>query len=871
MKCMGRESILRLFAVALGVATAGQGVAAQAASAGKDELEEVVVTANKREENLQKVATAIAVKQGEELRAEGKRRIDEIMADTVGVQAQDNRTGLTFFVRGVDSSTGNPGQSIVSPVAVIVDGVEQSRSEVVRGGTLDMARAEIMKGPQSTTLGANAAAGAVSLVSNQPVLGQYLANGSVDVGTYAKRAIEGVYNAPLGEHSAIRVAYSSEQRNGYISSGAGESDLMNVRAKLRWQPSDNLNLVLTGSAQHIGGNGVAQSILLATGSWQPVTQANSASLQLGSTGCASANPGITVMGCPATYFTTMQGADFRHRRSAWDDGFPARSFPNGPFRDTQSKQASLQVEWTTPIGTLTVLPAFQYAEFHGRESPRGASYMTEDDRQATRTLDVHLNSNSGGKATWIVGAYYNHDNLYNDWIGFMNYPTGTYNGGPLFVPGPPPFGGCTSTDSITCYSYQQQPYTIREDKSLYGNGEYAVTDKLRLQAGIRYYDDSAEQATQATVLGNNTGPEAAEVAKINGDCNNGAYGTCTGSASWKKTTYRLGAEYQLLDNTMLYAVYSTGYTPGRFGVASPGPLPPGFARDTILPATTIKQATLGWKGRFFENRMQFNGELFRTTFYNRAVQGSINAYIGGANSLNCFGTFPPPPGPLYLNAGGGGFCAGFNQDAATVPQMVSTGLDLEDTWQISADDRLTLTYQYLKAKYDTQPGAEGADYSVAGIQALAAANHVTMTAAQVQALSAALSQSVAGFVGAPLQQAPEHSLTAEYSHAFRFANGSSLTPRLAAVYKSRYWSFGGAPGANVSQIVQNPGDTTNLAWQQGYTKWDAYLGWQSSDGKLGINGYVKNLTNEIILVNYTAPYVSLEPPRTVGLIISAQL
>ena len=220
------------------------------------ELEEVVVTAELREVNLQKVATSIQVTSGEELRKEGKKRIDEIMAGAVGIQTQDSQNGVSFFIRGVDSG----GVNGVSSTPVLVDGVAQSRGEAVRGGTLDLARAEVMRGPQSTTLGANALSGAVSLVSNKPVF-QYEASTSLDVGNYHNATMEGVMNVPLADNQAVRVAYSSQKRDSYYSNGAGDSDLTNLRLKYRWQPSNTLDMTATFSHQNIGGNGVTQLTL----------------------------------------------------------------------------------------------------------------------------------------------------------------------------------------------------------------------------------------------------------------------------------------------------------------------------------------------------------------------------------------------------------------------------------------------------------------------------------------------------------------------------------------------------------------------------------------------------------------------------------
>ena len=86
----------------------------------------------------------------------------------------------------------------------------------------------------------------------------------------------------------------------------------------------------------------------------------------------------------------------------------------------------------------------------------------------------------------------------------------------------------------------------------------------------------------------------------------------------------------------------------------------------------------------------------------------------------------------------------------------------------------------------------------------------------------------------------------------------------------KYWSFGGAPGANVSQILADSNNPANLAWQQAYTKWDAYASWESANGKYTVTGFAKNIGDKVVLANYTDPYVSLEAPKTFGLTFNAQ-
>ena len=144
-----------------------------------------------------------------------------------------------------------------------------------------------------------------------------------------------------------------------------------------------------------------------------------------------------------------------------------------------------------------------------------------------------------------------------------------------------------------------------------------------------------------------------------------------------------------------------------------------------------------------------------------------------------------------------------------------------------------------------------------------------MTDAEAAQLAASFDTQLQGFVNSTLQNAPRFSATWSYSHNFLLANGSRVTPRISGAYKTRYWSLGGGGpgGTGVNVIMQAANDPSNpfyLAWQKAYATWDSSVAWDKADGKFTVTGYVKNLTNEVVLGGYTFQYVSINAPRTYG-------
>lgn len=968
------------------------------------ELEEVVVTAELREVNLQKVSTSIQVTSGDELRREGKRRIDEIMAGAVGIQTQDSQNGVTFFVRGVDSG----GTGGVNSTPVLVDGVAQSRGEAVRGGTLDLARAEVMRGPQSTTLGANALSGAVSLVSNKPVF-QYESSASLDVGNYHKATMEGVMNVPLSDNQAIRIAYSSEKRDGYYSNGAGESDLRNLRFKYRWQPSNDLDIVSTFSHQNIGGNGVSQLTLLTYGQYRPwvsggaytqgstlnelskcwsnssasnhtLVNCDQSTLGLldpansvtfigctpyygGATLNAAGVPATSTLqttlggtpdilgGCTPTFYPYNDGTNFRTRKNAWDDGSKRNAWANVPYRNSNIEQASVEINWTTDIGTVTFLPSWQYTHFTSQEPYRAYQSMGADNYQRTKIADLRINSPNGDKLQWQAGYYYSDDRQDNRAIT-TNLPgigmgmNGTFNVGDCNIGwngsaytqasnGTSPAGTVIPLVSNTlCYSYQDSPKADRKSKAVYANGEYSVLDTLRLIGGFRYNEATQEGVQYTIINGNVLGPYQAcptvtatgqyniqctpATTPLNAALNNevsssvGVTNLANTNTRWAHTTYRAGLEWDVLPETMLYGVYSTGFNPGAFDAMN---------QNAPSKAVTLEQVTAGFKSQALDNRLQVNGEAFLTTYHNRAIDGNVISAVPIGNVPASFASCTVGMGQsgVSLSTDGFAYCLGLG--TPTMDKFKSKGVDLDLTWLLSPNDRIALTGEWMEAVYNSAPRVltKPTDIGMAanlvgGLTCTVGTVNPTTSAANCPTVAgtpiylnghinpayvAALADSAAGvlnavagggwtgdtqaaidlasnfddqlnsFIGTGLQNAPKFSATWNYSHNFILPSGNRITPRISGAYKTRYWSLGGGGPGNsgvnvIARAGRDPSSPYYLAWQQAYATWDFTTAWDKADGKFTVTGYVRNLTNEVVMSGYTYQYVSLAAPRTWG-------
>lgn len=218
-------------------------------AAGSEQLETVVVTAERRSEDVQKTAVSVNVQSGEELLREGRYSLQSILEDIPGVSGGAfvglNNSGTDAMaqgvtIRGVQSNTSTPTISNVPSTAIYVDGVYEGV-----GGGYDIERVEVLRGPQGTLYGRSATAGVIAYHTRNPQLDAFGAQAVAEVGNYALQHYTGVLNVPLvNDVLALRVASNKYSREGYDSRRGGKLDNTDAKAKLLYRPSDTLAVLL---------------------------------------------------------------------------------------------------------------------------------------------------------------------------------------------------------------------------------------------------------------------------------------------------------------------------------------------------------------------------------------------------------------------------------------------------------------------------------------------------------------------------------------------------------------------------------------------------------------------------------------------------
>ena len=215
-------------------------------------LEEITVTAQKREQSAQDVPITLNAFSGDFLNTIAAEDLRDISAYTPGLEI-DGVTQPNFRIRGVETSDFGVGTD--PAVGVFIDGVYASRSGAAIVFFSDLERVEVLKGPQGTLFGRNTAAGAISIITKKPMLGETEGSVHLRYGRYDKQQFDGMINLPLTDTVAMRANFLVNSQDGYVNdavTGADYGREHNVtgRVQFRWEPSDKTAFNLAYEFDH---------------------------------------------------------------------------------------------------------------------------------------------------------------------------------------------------------------------------------------------------------------------------------------------------------------------------------------------------------------------------------------------------------------------------------------------------------------------------------------------------------------------------------------------------------------------------------------------------------------------------------------------
>jgi iron complex outermembrane receptor protein len=557
-------------------AAAAPGIAlAQSAPAhqtGATALGEVVITAERREQSLQRAAVAVTAVSGQQLAKRDIVNMDQLTQAAPALQAQQGTGPYTsVIVRGITTAVvnvfGDPS------VAVNLDGVYLARPTSLHGLFYDLDRVEVLKGPQGTLYGRNATGGAVNLVSHEP---SYSLGGDLQLeyGNYNQFLAQGDLNAPLARNVAARIAFQTVRHDGYFSDGTGDEDQQAVRLSLRADPSAALKLLLRADYSHENDRGQGATAYCSAASPVPVNRAGQP--------------------CPVGggfYGPSPWTSIVQQSKALTPAGLAP--LPDTAFNKGDHWGVSNETDWKVLGGVLTFIPAFRSDDV-SYLSPVAGGMIREIEHSHQTSAELRFASSDAKPLRYILGGY-----LFN----------GATSGNGIYDAQNAGVNPVQALD-VSDFTY-----------ALFGQATWAVTGRLRLVGGVRYTYERKKTDSQNTIYTYFT-PQAWPLVPPTAFP---LFGFPTvGSRSWDQTNWKAGFEFDLAPKSLLYANVSTGFKAGGFYF---NPIP--GAPNTYDPEK-VTAYTAGLKNRFLDDRLQLNLEAFDLEYTGQQIATLLFAQLGPA-------------------------------------------------------------------------------------------------------------------------------------------------------------------------------------------------------------------------------------------------
>jgi iron complex outermembrane receptor protein len=236
--------------------------------ANSHEFEEIVVTAERRRTDLQKTPIAATVLSGEKVANAGVTNVDQLQFISPAAVVNNFGQGIDFNIRGIGKAEHN--SQTTTGVITYRDGVATFPGYYTAEPYYDLARVEILRGPQGTFVGENATGGAVFVTSNDPVInGGHSGYIQAEIGNYDSYGAQGAVNLPAGDKFAARVAFNALKRDSFYDiqgpyTGDDGVETGSVRLSTLWEPSDSLSINFKADYNYLDLSGYPSEPILAT-------------------------------------------------------------------------------------------------------------------------------------------------------------------------------------------------------------------------------------------------------------------------------------------------------------------------------------------------------------------------------------------------------------------------------------------------------------------------------------------------------------------------------------------------------------------------------------------------------------------------------
>ncbi|MFA7441275.1 MAG: TonB-dependent receptor [Sphingomonadaceae bacterium] len=581
---MGAASLLAM-TWASGALAQGADVPAQAsqtAGAGDSAFSEIVVTAQKRTESIQRVPISITAMSGDELAQRQIRGASDLATGVPSLQVNNALgEGLPIFsLRGISMLDFSLAQN--GPIAVYYDEVYKGNFAIMGLGMFDLERVEVLKGPQGTLYGKNTTGGAVNLITRKPSFetGGYL---SLGYGNYDRITTDGAVEAALSDTLGARVAYTFERADGWMKNaypGAPDGNAVRqygIRGSVRYNPNDIVDITIRAATtlQNPWNYGIV------------------------------AIP--TAEGIGGEFFKAFGlTPDFR-------TGLGKREFNTPDITRRRLRTYSLAANADFQLSdaiTLTSITSWDRGTISYTEDGDGTPVFTTDvdyyGKTKQITQDLRLTSSLEGPFNFIVGGYFSSEKV-NSFNSINYFSQIDFNGD----------GGVDGQDCldgggfIACNVYNEFNQK-KTSFAAYSDVTFDLDDQFTLRGGLRYTHDRGKLRDFMAQI---RAPDGTPLINTIPGSETDLFATTSRDFKNNNVSGKIGIDYKPTDRVLLYASYSRGYRGAAFNAqALYAPVELSVAKPEKLQA-----AEAGFKTELFNRRVRLNGAAFWYGYKNQQV------------------------------------------------------------------------------------------------------------------------------------------------------------------------------------------------------------------------------------------------------------
>jgi outer membrane receptor protein involved in Fe transport len=771
-------------------------------------IEEIIITANKRGENLSEVGMSVAALSSQQIKDKGITSLGDFAAAVPGLIFTPSETNTPIFtLRGVGFNESSLG--VYPATSLYIDQAPLPFPALASHVAFDLERVEVLKGPQGTLFGQNSTGGAINFIAAKPTA-ELAYGGDISFGRFDRVETNGYVSGPLSDNLRARLAFTTANADEWQSSSTrddenGKEKYYALRLLTEWEPTDTARFNFNVSTWKDKSDPQAQQLIAVT-------------------------PGV-----PA--FTRPQSLDVpfspeESRAADWSTTECTEALPGddctgnyAPRSDREFYQAVARGDFDLS-DDLTLTAMLSYADFEQDQATDGdGTYLVTAELDkglgeiTTFSAEVRLANSPDSAIRWIVGGNYESSETFED-QNLRYWDNTNYNPANLYING----SGYTVDQDIESYA-------------VFGNLEFDLGDIVTLRAGARYTDTTIDDETCSYAPGDERvadlfnllgtldfiNPDGNAFVPIGGfpDCfslndDNVPGEIFAESLQEDNVSWKIGADFHVTDDSLVYVNISQGYKAGSFPALSVAKW------EGMKPVTqeSVLSYELGVKSLLAEGMVQVNAAVFYNDYEDKQVRGKLlDPIFGSLDKL-------------------------FN-----VPESEIFGAEMAVT--VSPTDALTLSaaVTYLDSEVTKFSGSNA--YGI-----------------------------IENFAGDPLPFTPEWTYTLDADYRFLLKSGGEVFFGATLTGQSDSDAVFGASHISVEETAAQKGVapgtyralTDNPFVIDEYYTVDARIGYQSADEHWKVMVFGKNVTDEYywttVITSFDSAGRFAGKPATYGIKVS---